>query len=188
MRSRVTAIALLIFLLGCQKMTRSRVEVEDSTGIVGANQITIEALGIETARGVFTPLIEAGSKVPCSVTEKFSTSENRQTQITIALFRGKSPTTTGDTALGRYQVVGIPAGPPGATVIEITFSISSRQIWLSARDRANRTDLEVRRVAAESDLGAHSEHWSYLPAQPDPRATDAWRVAATGPGPLGLVR
>jgi hypothetical protein len=36
-------------------------------------------------------------------------------------------------------------------VAEITFSISSRQILLSARDRAHKTDLEIRRVAAETE-------------------------------------
>jgi molecular chaperone DnaK len=148
MRKRLVVIALSLFTLGCQKGARTPLIVEDSTVIVTSDNRTSEALGIETSRGVFTPLIRAGTKVPCSRTETFTAAENGQVQITIAMFRGNNSTTSGNTALGRFQVVGLPVGKAGATVAEITFSISSRQILVSARDRTRKTDLEIRKVAA----------------------------------------
>jgi molecular chaperone DnaK (HSP70) len=176
MRRRFSVTALFLFLLGCQKAAqtpvgvedpivrqtrhagqnsqgaRSYLVVEDSTAIIGGDHRTTEALGIETSRGVFTPLIEAGTMVPCSVTETFATSEDGQVQITLSVFRGNHPATSDDTALGRFQVINLPAGPPGAIVAEITFSVSSRQILISARDRVKKTDFEVRKVTADTKL------------------------------------
>ena len=125
MHRRFSITALFLFLLGCQKAAktpvgvedppvrdtshagqnalgaRSYVVVEESTAIIGGDHRTTEGLGIETSRGVFTPLIEAGTMVPCSVTETFATSDDGQVQITLSVFRGNHPATSDDTALGQ---------------------------------------------------------------------------------------
>lgn len=146
--------ALSLLVLGCQqKTTLAPTLVENATPIVGADQKTTEALGIETSGGVFTPLINAGTTVPCEITETFTTSDEGQTQIVITILRSANPTTASNTALGEFQIIGIPAGPPGSTVVEVTFRISTRQILLLARDRDRRTDLEIRRVAAKQAVG-----------------------------------
>lgn len=117
--------------------------VEDASPIVGANGLTVEALGVETLGGVFTPLIEKGTKVPCSRSEIFSTATDGQSDISVALFRGSQGIASGNHALGRFKIVGIPPAPRGVPMVKVTFAISGRQILLSARDESRHAEVRV---------------------------------------------
>lgn len=142
----VTAASLL--MTGCASRTLGLV-VEDDTPIVGPNGTTTEALGVETLGGIFTPLIPAGSAVPCSVSETFSTATDRQTQIFVTLFRGNDSAAARNRALGRFQVVDIPSAPRGAPRIQVTFAITKRTISLAARDLAGRRELRIVKLEGE---------------------------------------
>ncbi len=117
---------------------------------MGANQTTTEALGIETLGGVFTPLIKSGTKVPCSLAEVFSTAADGQTRIMVSPFRGTNSMAASNHALGRFQIVGIPSAPRGTPQVEVTFTITERQILLSARDLMRKTDLQVQRLSGDT--------------------------------------
>lgn len=147
----LTPVALSLSIMACAARGRASVIVEDETPIVGANGATMEALGIETLGGVFTPLIPAGTSVPCSVNEVFSTAADGQTQITIALFRGTDRMAARNRALGRFQVVDIRSGPRGVPRVQVTFAIAKRTISLSARDLARKTDLQLVRLGGDGD-------------------------------------
>jgi molecular chaperone DnaK len=107
-------------------------------------------LGIETLGGVFTPLIKPGTTVPCTLSEVFSTAADGQSQIMVTPFRGTNPMAASNHALGRFQVVGIPSAPRGTPQVEVTFTITERQILLSARDLARKTDLQIQRVTGDT--------------------------------------
>jgi molecular chaperone DnaK (HSP70) len=149
MRILLPVIALSLLAFGCHPKSRQPVVVEDDTPIVGASGTT-EALGIETLGGVFTPLIKPGSTVPCTHSEVFSTAADGQSQIMVTLFRGTNQMRTSAHALGRFQVVGIPAARRGTPKVEITFAITQTQILLSARDLTQMTDLQIRRLSGDS--------------------------------------
>ena len=51
--------------------------------------------------------------------------------------------------LGRFQIVGIPSAPRGTPQVEVTFTITERQILISARDLTRKADLEIQRVTGE---------------------------------------
>ena len=146
MRRFVPVFLLLVLVFGCGKGSRKPVVVEESTPIVGAGQTTTEALGIQTLRGVFTPLIPAGSKVPCSYSEIFSLNRDGQTQIKVLPFRGTNAAAASNYALGEFQVVGIPPGPRGRPQVEVTFTITERQILMSASDPMHKVDFEIQRI------------------------------------------
>jgi molecular chaperone DnaK (HSP70) len=131
--------------------------VEDASPIVGADGLTAEALGVETLGGVFTPLIEEGTKVPCSRSETFSTATDGQSDISVALFRGRDGIASRNHALGRFKIVGIPAAPRGVPMVRVTFAISGGQVLLSARDERSQAEY---RVLPESG--------SAIPRLPDP--------------------
>ena len=134
---------------GCQSKNQQVVIVENNTPIVDANRMTSEGLGIETLGGVFTPLIKAGTSVPCSVSEEFSTAADGQAQIMVTLFRGTNRLTMDNHSLGRFQVVGLQSSPRGVPKIQITFSIEESQIRLSARDVTAKKDLQIQRVGED---------------------------------------
>jgi molecular chaperone DnaK len=148
MRSLLSALALTVLVFGCQKQNRASLVVEDATPIVGAGRVTAEALGIETLGGVFTEIIQLGTIVPASRSEIFSTAEDGQLQITIFLFRGTNRMAASNHALGRFQIVDIPSGPRGTPEIEVTFSITERQILISARDLKSKAKIEIRRLTS----------------------------------------
>jgi molecular chaperone DnaK (HSP70) len=149
MRTILPIITLSLLAVGCHSRSRAPLVVEDSTPIVGAGRTTTEALGIETLGGVFTPLIKPGTTAPCSVSEVFSTAADGQSQIMVTPFRGTNQMATSNHALGRFQVVGIPSAPRGTPQVEVTFTITERQILLSARDLKRKTDLQIERVTGD---------------------------------------
>ena len=150
MRTIIPIIAFSLLAIGCHSQNRQAVVVEDSTPIVSAGSTT-EALGIETLGGVFTPLINPDTAVPCSKSEIFSTAADGQSQIMVILFRGTNQLVASDHALGKFQVTGIPVAPRATPKIQVTFAITQRQILLSARDLTRRTDLEIRRVSGDTE-------------------------------------
>ena len=137
-------LALLVF--GCHQQRHTPFVVEDSTPIVGAGRATTEALGIETQGGVFTPLISQGTAVPWAHSDVFSTAQDGQTDFAVGPFRGSNQMVASNHSLGRFRIVGIPPAPRGIPQIEITFTITERQILLSARDLKSKSDLQIERV------------------------------------------
>lgn len=152
MRTLLSIITLSLLVFGCKKQSRAPLIVEDASPIVGVGQTTTQALGIETLGGVFTPLIRPGTRVPCSLSEIFSTAADGQTQIMVSPFRGTNQMAASNHSLGKFQILGIPSAPRGTPQIEVTFTITERQILLSARDLAGKSDLEVRRLAEDARL------------------------------------
>jgi molecular chaperone DnaK len=151
MRTIFPILTLSLLVFGCQKQSRAPLVVEDVTPIVAAGRTT-EAFGIETVGGVFTPLIKPGTTVPCSLSEIFSTAADGQSQIMVTPFRGTNQMATSNHALGRFQIVGIPAAPRGTPQVEVTFTVTERQILISARDLTRKTDLKIQRVSGDTKL------------------------------------
>jgi molecular chaperone DnaK len=137
MRTRFPVLTLSLLVFGCQVQSPPPFIVEDATPIVAAGRTT-ENFGIELD-GVFTPLIKSGTAVPFSVFAVLSTATNGQSEIVIIPFRGTNH------ALGRFQVVGIPPAPGGIPQVLVTFTITERQILMSARDLTHKMDLAVER-------------------------------------------
>jgi molecular chaperone DnaK len=68
----------------------------------------------------------------------------------VSPFRGTNQLTRKNQALGQFQIVGIPPAPRGTPQIEVTFSITEKQILMSARNVARNSDLEIRKASGET--------------------------------------
>lgn len=97
--------------------------------------VTPLSLGVETAGGVFTRIIDRNTTVPARNAMVFSTAENNQDLVNIHVLQGEREMAADNHSLGRFQLVNIPPAPRGVPQIEVAFELDASGILsVSAKD------------------------------------------------------
>ena len=107
------------------------------------------SLGVETAGGVFTAIINRNTTIPAKKSMVFSTAQDNQPIVDIHVLQGERPMAEDNKTLGRFQLVGIPPAPRGVPQIEVTFDIDANGIvHVSAKDLGTGKQQQIKILAS----------------------------------------
>ncbi len=107
--------------------------------------VTPLSLGIETLGGVFTRLIDRNTTIPTKKSQVFSTADDNQSAVTIAVCQGEREMAADNKQLGQFNLEGIPPAPRGVPQIEVTFDIDANGLVnVSAADKATGKEQAIR--------------------------------------------
>jgi len=114
--------------------------------------VTPLSLGIETMGGVFTKLVERNTTIPTHKSEIFSTADDNQPGVDVAVYQGERAMARDNKMLGNFRLDGIKPAPRGMPRIEVSFDIDANGIVnVKARDEATGKEQKIT-ITASTNL------------------------------------
>ena len=133
--------------------------------------VTPLTLGIETAGGVRTAMIDRNTTVPTSKSQIFSTYADNQPQVEIHVLQGEREMADDNKSLGTFVLDGIAPAPRGVPQIEVTFNIDANGILnvtakdkgtgkeqsITIQDSGNMSKEDIEKAQKEAELHADED-------------------------------
>jgi molecular chaperone DnaK len=106
--------------------------------------VTPLTLGIETAGGVSTAMIERNTTIPTKKSQVYSTAADNQPAVDIVVLQGERSMSQDNKKLGDFKLDGIAPAPRGTPQIEVTFDIDANGILnVTAKDKGTGKDQKI---------------------------------------------
>ena len=132
--------------------------------------VTPLTLGIETAGGIMTKMIEKNTTIPTKRQETFTTAENNQPAVDVKVFQGEANMARNNRLLGVFRLDGIPPAPANTPKIEVTFDIDANGILnVTAKDMGTGKE---QKITIESSSGLSKEEIEQMKKQAEENAAE----------------
>ena len=106
--------------------------------------ITPLSLGVETAGGVMSFIIDRNCAIPCTKTETFTTYTDNQKAVTINIYEGERQMTRDNNFLGTFDLLNLPLAPRNVPQIAVNFNINESGILtVSAKDTSSTYENQI---------------------------------------------
>ncbi|MGB3005754.1 MAG: Fe-S protein assembly chaperone HscA [Chitinophagaceae bacterium] len=133
--------------------------------------ITPLSLGIETMGGLMDVLIPRNTKIPSKSGRQYTTQQDGQSGIRIAVFQGERDLVKDNRKLAEFNLAGIPGMPAGLPKVEISFLVNADGILLvkakelrsgveqtiEVKPQYGLTDAEVEKMLLDSITNAKND-------------------------------
>ncbi|GFG99076.1 molecular chaperone DnaK [Mycobacterium timonense] len=133
--------------------------------------VTPLSLGVETAGGLMTKIIEHNTTIPARRSEVFTTAADNQPAVDVIVLQGERELAGDNRVLGRFKLENIRPAPRGEPQIEVIFDIDANGILhVTARDKdtgaeqgitiseqSNLDKSEVERMLAEAEANRRED-------------------------------
>ena len=133
--------------------------------------VTPLSLGVETAGGVFTKIIDKNTTIPCKKSQIFSTATDNQPLVSVHVLQGEREMAADNKTLARFELVGIPPAPRGVPQIEVTFDIDANGLVnVSSKDlgtgrvqtvkivsNSGLTEAEIQKMVADAQSNVEGD-------------------------------
>jgi molecular chaperone DnaK len=133
--------------------------------------VTPLSLGVETAGGVFTPIIQRNTTIPLRRSQIFSTAVDNQPYVNVHVLQGERQMASDNKSLAHFQLTGIPPAPRGAPQIEVSFDIDSnglvsvsaknlgtgKEQKVEVRPTSGLSEAEISSLVAESEANRDAD-------------------------------
>ena len=106
--------------------------------------VTPLSLGVETAGGVMTKIIDRNTTIPARRSETFSTAADNQPAVDVVVLQGERELAADNRVLGRFRLENIRPARRGEAQIDVTFDIDANGILkVSAKDKDTSAEQSI---------------------------------------------
>ncbi|MSQ00357.1 MAG: molecular chaperone DnaK [Myxococcales bacterium] len=111
--------------------------------------VTPLSLGIETAGGMFEPIIVRNTTIPCRKSKIFTTAQDNQDMVRVHIVQGEREMVEDNRSLGILEMRGLPPVARGVPEIEVIFELDSNGLLnVHAKDKGTGRQQSARIVSS----------------------------------------